>query len=533
MGAWDVAVVASAHHRTAHITTTGRKGMPGLTGEVQLRERLSKDPSAILVEYVSGPKIRNELDVLFDPQMQIHIAHTLMLMERNIIPDADGVTILRELLAMNERGANGITPDYTLEDLYSHIEKHLVMTLGADVAGRMHTARSRNDLGVTVWRMVLRSDLLKVRESLLRLREVVLRLADEHAEVVMPGYTHSQHAQPITLGYYFAAFADVLARDARRIDAAYATNNCNPLGAAALTTTGFPIDRLATTRRLGFDGLVEVGFDAVASRDDAEEASCALAMLGVHLARVAEDLFVWHTTEFALVEFSDDFANVSSIMPQKKNPGLLEYVKKNAGHLIGTSTQVLAAVKGSWFTDASDATDGGNEPMVDACHKAIACMEALAGGLSSMEVKADRMLHLARIGYGTMTEVADTIVRESGVSFRVAHNIVGKTVVRAVADRLDADQITPEMFEQASQDLFKRPLGVSEESIRQALDPTENIRRRTVQGGTAPEELRRMIAERNQALARDRERFAADRTRVEESKSAVVAEARSLVASAE
>src|SRR5690606_8219744 len=265
-----------------------------------------------------------------------------------------------------------------------------------------------------------------------------LDLAERYAETIMPGYTHSQHAQPITLGYYFAAFADVLARDARRIDAAYATNNCNPLGAAALTTTGFPIDRAQTTRSLGFDGLVENGYDAVASRDDAEEATCALAILGVHLARLAEDLFVWHTAEFGLVEFSDDYANVSSIMPQKKNPGLLEFVKKEAGHLIGSATQALAAIKGSWFTDASDASDGGNDPAMEACQTAVACLEVLAGALGSMEVRADHMLHLARTGYGTMTEVADTIVRDSGISFREAHNIVGKTVVQALADDLAA-----------------------------------------------------------------------------------------------
>lgn len=497
--------------------------------EVQLRERLSKDPSQTLVTYMSGPKIRRQFEVLFEPQMQIHLAHCVMLMNQQIIPHEDGVAILRELLTLNEQGASAIEIDYRLEDLYSHIERYLVRILGADVAGRLHTARSRNDLGVTVWRMVLRSDLLAVRRSLLHLRSVVLELAERYAETVMPGYTHSQHAQPITLGYYFAAFADVLARDQRRIDAAYITNNCNPLGAAALTTTGFPIDRQATTHSLGFGGLVENGFDAVASRDDSEEASCALAILGLHLSRVAEDLFVWHTSEFALIEFGDDFANVSSIMPQKKNPGLLEFVKKEGGHLIGDSTRVLAAVKGSWFTDASDATDGGNDPLIDACKAAIACCEVLAGGLASMDVRAERMLALARAGYGTMTEVADTIVRDSGVSFRVAHNIVGKTVAKAVADGLPADQITHAMLDQTSQELFNRPLGVSDAAIRQALDPVENIRRRNVQGGTAPEELSRMIRDRNESLAADRARLEDDVTTIQESKEALLREARTVV----
>lgn len=493
---------------------------------VQLRERLSKDPSAILVEHVTGPKIRQQFAVAFEPQMQVHLAHCLMLINQGIISGEDGARILAGLLELYEQGPSAIEIDYALEDLYSHIERHLVRQLGADVAGRLHTARSRNDLGVTTWRIVLRNDLLHVREALHNLRAVVLDLAERYAETIMPGYTHSQHAQPITLGYYFAAFADVLARDARRIDAAYATNNCNPLGAAALTTTGFPIDRAQTTRSLGFDGLVENGYDAVASRDDAEEATCALAILGVHLARLAEDLFVWHTAEFGLVEFSDDYANVSSIMPQKKNPGLLEFVKKEAGHLIGSATQALAAIKGSWFTDASDASDGGNDPAMEACQTAVACLEVLAGALASMEVRADRMLHLARTGYGTMTEVADTIVRDSGISFREAHNIVGKTVVQALADDLAADELTHEMFERSSQELFGRPLGVTPEAIRDALDPTENIRRRTVQGGPAPAELGRMLRERRQALDADRQRLNADQTQVKEAREQLLTEAR-------
>lgn len=497
-----------------------------MSAEVQLRERLSKDPSSVIVEYMSGPKIRLQRQVLFEPQMQIHLAHCLMLMEREIIPAQDGVAVLVALVDLHEKGVEAIELDYTLEDLYSHIEKRLILELGADVAGRLHTARSRNDLGVTVWRMVLRDRLLAVRASVLRLRTVLLALAEQHAEVVMPGYTHSQHAQPITLGYYLAAFADVLARDQRRIDAAYVTSDANPLGAAALTTTGFPIDRMATTRRLGFQQLLENGFDAVASRDDAEEAACALAVLGVHLARLAEDLFVWHTSEFGLIEFSDDYANVSSIMPQKKNPGLLEFVKKEAGHLIGSSTQVLAAVKGSWFTDASDASDGGNDPLLEGCSTAVACLELLAGSLFSMEVRAERMLALAWTGYGTMTEVADTIVRESGVSFRVAHNIVGKTVAGAVADRLAANEITHAMLEQTSQELFNRPLGVSSEAIQQALDPAENIRRRTVQGGPAPEELRRMLRERAVLLRQDQQQSESDQRRVTESREALLAEAR-------
>jgi argininosuccinate lyase len=481
---------------------------------VQLRERLSKDPSPTLVEYVSAPKIRTQLQYMFEPQMRIHFAHCVMLMKQGIISDADGATILRELRAMYDSGSDAITPDYSLEDVYSHIERHLIRKLGADVAGRLHTARSRNDMGVTSWRMVLRARLLEVRTSLLRTREVLLRKADEYKDAVAPGYTHSQHAQPITFGYFLAAFADVLERDARRLDAAYASNNLNPLGAAALTTTGFNIDRELTTHYLGFNEVLENGFDAVASRDDADEASCVLAMIGVHLSRIAEVLFVWHTSEFGFIEFDDEYANVSSIMPQKKNPGLLEFIKKKAGHLIGHSTQVLAASKSSWFTDAGDASDAGNEPLIEASASAIACLEMLAGALDSAEVRRERMADMARTGYGTMTEVADVIVRESGISFREAHNIVGKTVAVAVADGLDADEVTHEMLDATSQQLFSRPLGVSVDAIAQALDPAENINIRTTRGGPAPSEMSRMIKLRLATLSSDQQNHEAEVSRI-------------------
>lgn len=470
-------------------------------------------------------KVRQE--VLFTPQMQIHLAHCLMLKDQQIISDEVAQRLLTELLTLCEAGSPIVTTNYL------HLEQHLVSVLGADVGGQLHTARSRNDLGVTAWRMVLRELLLNVRDSMLNLRETLLTKADEYAETVMPGYSHSQHAQPITLGYYLAAFADVLARDAHRIESAYTTTNRSPLGAAALTTTGFPIDRQATANRLGFDGLVENALDAVASRDDAEEASCALAVLGVHLARTAEDLFVWHTLEFGFIEFGGEYTGGSSIMPQKKNPGILELIKRQSGYLIGTSTQVLAAARGAWFTDAGDAKEAGNDPLLSATDSAIACLEILSGALRTMEIKPDRMLKLAQIGFGTMTEVADTIVRETGRSFHVAHDIVGRTVAVAHQSGKLADEITPEMLEDVSRELLNEPLGVSRDAILEALNPVENIRRRTVTGGPAPSELRRMLSQRQAQLIEDRNRLTSERERLAECQRQVLAEAKAFVGTVE
>lgn len=499
-----------------------------MTGEAHLRERLSKDPAPALVRYLTGPKLQRELAAVFFPQLHVHLAHGLMLIERGIIARADGVAILRALLDLHDQGPAAIVPDPALEDLYSHVERHLIAVLGPDVGGRLHTGRSRNDLGVTQWRLALRDRLLAVRAALQRLRAVILDQAERHAETTMPGYTHSQHAQPVTLGYYLAAFADVLARDARRLAAAYAEVNRSPLGAAALTTTGFPIDRRATMRRLGFDRLVENAFDAVASRDDAEEAAAMLALLGVHLARVAEDCFVWCTAEFGFIEFGDEYCAVSSIMPQKKNPTVLEFVKREAGRLIGLATGVLAGVKGAWFTDAADATDAGNEPLLEGTEAAIACLELLAGSLTTLRVDAARMLQGARVGFGTMTELADTLVREAGLSFRLAHNIVGQTVTRALAEGKRADELTLAMLDATARELFGRGLAIAPDAIARALDPVANIRLRTVEGGPAPAELRRMLTRARQELAEDEARLERERTAVETSRRGLLAEARTV-----
>lgn len=469
-------------------------------------------------------KVRQE--ALFAPQMHIHLAHCLMLKDQRIISNEVARHLLSELLTLLETDSPIVTTNYL------HLDNHLVSVLGADVGGQLHTARSRNDLGVTAWRMVLRRLLLNVRGSMLDLRETLLDKADEYVEIVMPGYSHSQHAQPITLGFYLAAFADVLARDTLRIESAYATTNRSPLGAAALTTTGFPIDRKSTASRLGFDGLVENALDAVASRDDAEEASTALAVLGVHLARTAEDLFVWHTFEFNFVAFGDEYTGGSSIMPQKKNPGLLEFIKRQSGYLIGTSTQVLAAARGAWFTDAGDAKEAGNDPLLSATDSAIACLDVLSGALRTMTINPDRMLKLAHTGFGTMTEVADTIVRETGRSFRVAHDIVGRTVAVAIQSGKLADEITPAMLEDATMEVLNEPLGVRHNAILKALDPVENIRCRTVTGGPASSELRRMLADRQSQLAVERNRLISERERLAGCERKLVADAKAFAGTA-
>ncbi len=476
---------------------------------VQLRERVREKPSEDLVRYVNAPALARELRVAFEPQMQIHLAHTVMLARQNIIGRDDARAILGALTEIHAAGPAGIEIDHGLEDMYSHLERALIRRIGPDVGGRMHTGRSRNDLGVTTARMVLRASLLDLLDRVLAFHRVLVDLAARHVETVMPGLTHSQHAQIITLGYYLAAFADVVSRDLARLEAAYGRVNRNPLGAAALTTTGFPLDRQLTTALLGFDGLVENAYDAIVSRDDVVEAAGAVALLMTNLSRLAEDLWIWSTLEFGYAELADRYCSVSSIMPQKKNPGVLEKLKALSAEALGDATAAFAAVKNVSFSECGDAQAGANPPLHRAIDAAITALDLLGGVLPSTTFHAERMRRLAEIGFATMTELADTIVRETGMSFRMAHNVVGKTVSRAVDEGKTAMGLTTGMLDESCQDLFGHPLGLSPEALSRALDPWENVCVRTVTGGPAPAEMARMLADAGarQTAAEERQRL--------------------------
>jgi argininosuccinate lyase len=473
--------------------------------EVSIRERVKKPPSQTMIDSYYRPSMARAYQYHFDIEIWIHLAHCLMLDRQAIIGRPDAREIMRALLGLQAKGVEALGVDYTLEDLYTYVERFLTKTLGPEVGGRLHTGRSRNDLHVTTWRMTLRGLTLEVLTSLLELRRVILAQAARYAETVMPGYTHWQHAQPVTLGYYLLAFADVLERDFARTIAAYRRTNHSPLGAGALTTTAFPLDRHYTAAALGFAGLMEIAYDGVASRDDAHETASALAIMMTNVSRLAVDLQAWSTMEYRFIELGDQHCSVSSIMPQKKNPAALEHLKAEAGQVTGYLMATLSCSKNTAFADVSDGVSAVNDPVTSAAVKTHRGLRLMADVLDAITVSPERMLHFAEIGFGTATELADVIVRETGLSFRMAHNVVATVVAEAIEAGRVATDITADDLDGAAQTLFGRTLGVSAEAVRAALDPTENVRRRTVTGGPAPENMRSMLAEREANLARDRE----------------------------
>jgi len=470
---------------------------------VQLRERVKDPPAEALVAAYYRPAVANSIRFVFHPEMRAHLAHGLMLAERGIVNPVDIARTLRVILELDAAGPAALAIDFTQEDLYSYVERHLVNVLGPDVGGRLHTGRSRNDLNVTTWRIALRDRLIGSLQDLCALRRTLLDLAERHVETVMPGYTHTQHAQPISLGYYLLSAGDMLARDHSRLAAALSRCNLSPLGAGALTTTGFPIDRESVARRLGFAGLVESAYDAVSGRDDAHEAAAALAILMTGMSRLATDLQAWNTAEFGFIELADAYSSVSSIMPQKKNPQALEYLKSATAQVTGALTAALAASKNTSFSDVNDGVSSVNVPVLEAVERTRSAVAVLEGVLATMTVRPETMAQSAANGYGTATELADVIVRESGLSFRKAHNIVGRVVREAIAAGRAAPAITSDDIDAASRALFGIELAVPQDAVRRALDPRENLRSRTVLGGPAASEMARMIGDRRRRLAED------------------------------
>ncbi len=483
---------------------------------VSLRERVKSPPAQTMVDSYFAPAVAAGIRYQFAGEMRVHLAHAVMLLDRGIVSRDDIARIIGLLLELEAAGPQILAIDYNQEDLYSYIERYIVEKLGPETGGRLHTGRSRNDLHTTTWRLSLRSRLLDLVDAVNGLRETLLSMAEAHIGTVMPGYTHTQHAQPISFGYYLLSANDMVERDFRRLMGALGCCDRSPLGSGALATTGFPIDREMTARLLGFEGLVEIGYDGVSIRDDLQEAAGALAIMMTGISRVATDLQTWNTMEFGFLELDDAYSSVSSIMPQKKNPQALEHVKAVAAMAIGTMNTVLAASKNTSLADVNDGVTAANAPAIEMIEKATRSLRVFEGALRTLTVKPDVMLHSAEIGFGTATELADIIVRETGLSFRMAHNIVGRVVRETIEGGRTALTITTADLDDASSALFGHTLGIDEDVVRKALDPAENLKSRTVTGGPAPERMNEMIARRKVSFAADVDRIAAIRKRLED-----------------
>ncbi|MEI2418573.1 argininosuccinate lyase [Orrella sp. JC864] len=465
-------------------------------------------------------------DLIYRPRLQdfaggfgyltaINEAHVLMLHKQGLIDAPVAQAIGRALIEMGQAGPGVVELDPQREDAYFNYEAHLIAKVGVDVGGRMHTARSRNDILATMDRMRSRDLVISLLDEIHAVRETALAQAERYAAVVMPGYTHLQPAQPITYGFYLAAVAQALERDGQRLAAAYAHIDRCPMGAGAFAGTPYEIDREETARLLGFPAVIANTMDAVASRDFAFEVLGALAVLAATWSRIAQDYFVWSTDEFGLVDFPDSVAGTSSIMPQKKNPVVLEYLKGRAGQVLGQYTAAIAALKGTNFSHTGDANRESIGAFWPAVQDSLASLRLLRLVLETAAPREDAMSRRARQNFCAATDLADAIVVRAGLSFRQSHHIVGAVVREAMDKGLPADGISLEMVQRAARQQLGRALGLSEEDVRQSLDPAYSVTRRR-QGGPAPETVRALAAQARAALIADRQQNQARRQALED-----------------
>jgi argininosuccinate lyase len=415
-----------------------------------------------------------------------------MLAEQRIISPTVAQSLARALIGIESEGAAAIDADPALEDVHFNFEAELIARTSPEIGGRMHIGRSRNDMGATIDRMRSRAACLHIARELNALRSAVLHQARANAGVVMSGYTHLRPAQPVTFGFYLLGIAYALERDYRRISNAYETINQCSMGAAAMAGTSFPIDRERVAGLLGFDGLAEHALDAVASRDFLLELAAACTILGVTWSRLAQDLYVWSTDEFGLLQFADDVAGTSSIMPQKKNPVVMEFLKATGAENIGALVSMLSTMRASHFTNSIDgvrSSTGGAWQIMETTARSLVMARLI---VASCSPDRKRMLDLARRNFSTLTDLADLLVRECDLSFREAHHLAGAAVRIAIERGLDSSRIDREILEQAAQDTLGRAVRISSELALSSNDPERSIHQRISRGSASPTEIERM-----------------------------------------
>jgi argininosuccinate lyase len=418
-------------------------------------------------------------------------AHAAMLRDQGIIAEADAAAILGGLDQISEEyDRDGVPERVELEDIHMTVEHRLSELIG-EPAGRLHTARSRNDQVATDFRLWVRNACDEAVAAIRALQRTLVERAEEHAEAVMPGFTHLQVAQPVTLGHHLMAYYEMLRRDLSRFsDARGRINEC-PLGSAALAGTGFPIDRLATADALGFDGATANSLDSVSDRDFALDYLTTAAQCSLHLSRLAEELIIWASAPFGFVKLSDQFSTGSSIMPQKRNPDAAELVRGHSGRIIGALTSLMVTMKGLPLAYSKDMQDD-KEPVFEAYDLLMLSLQAMTGMIKTIEFVPERMRAAAAQGYSTATDLADWLVREADVPFREAHHITGRAVKAAEERGCDLAELPLEILKDIDGRIDRR--------VYDVLSVEASVRSRTSYGGTAPERVREQIAKAKEEL---------------------------------
>jgi argininosuccinate lyase len=430
---------------------------------------------------------------LAEAVLEVNKAHVVMLMEEKIVQLPEGAKILSSLDKIDSKKL-----DPNAEDVHMAMEESVIAGTGPEIGGNLHIAKSRNDQVTTAIRMVLRQELQELMQLTLNMQQSLVDTASKHTQTIILEYTHLQPAQPVTFAHYLMSHTDALGRDLERLKSAYSRVNRCPLGAGALATTSFPINRKKTAALLGFDEVMENSIDAVGSRDYIVETQAALTLLAVNLSRLAEDLIIWSSPEFGTIELPDEFTSTSSIMPQKKNPEVLEVIRARASHVLGDFVAASAAIKSLPTTYNLDFQEITPKlwSSIDNLSTSLDMFAKLIPGIKVSNNVEDK----AASGFVGATELANIFVRKYNIAFRTSHKIAGAIVKSLIDSNKTLIDVTPELVQKIALDNVNIKLTAKKQDLLECTNPRKLVEMYKVLGGPSPKEVYRAIKAKNKTL---------------------------------
>jgi argininosuccinate lyase len=448
-----------------------------------------------VVEFTSSIKSDKKL---FEAVIKINEAHVAMLMEQKIINQQHGAKLLHALTELDSE----MKLDPSIEDVHLAVEEEVNKKVGLETGGNLHIAKSRNDQVATAIRMELRINLLELMNCVTELQDTLIELAKKHTETLVPAYTHLHPAQPVTFAHILLAYVDGLERDLKRLEETFPRVNMCPMGAGAIATTSFPINRDRTAELLGFSKVLENSIDAVGSRDFILETLANLTLLAIDVSRMAEDLIVWSSPDFGIIDLPESFAFTSSIMPQKKNPDVLEAIRARMSQILGNFLASATTMKAL--------PSGYNLDMQEITPKLWDSLETVADSLC-MHSKLVKNLKVSKnvfskpvLKFATTTELANMLVKKHDVPFRTSHRIVGAVVKTLLDKKLALSDLTPELLNKTAKDSAGITVAIKLADIKDSIDPKKFVESHKTMGGPAPAEVKRMLKNREQLTSQSK-----------------------------
>jgi len=463
-----------------------------------------------VVEFTASIKSDKKL---LEAVIKINEAHVAMLMEQEIINQQHGAKLLQALTELDPE----MKLDPSVEDVHLAVEEEVNKKVGLETGGNLHIAKSRNDQVATAIRMALRTNLLELMNLVVKLQDSLTELAEKHTETLVPAYTHLHPAQPVTFAHILVSYVDALERSLKRLEETYPRVNLCPMGAGAIATTSFPINRDRTAELLGFSKVLENSIDAVGSRDFILETLANLTLLAIDVSRIVEDLILWSSPDFGIVDLPESFAFTSSIMPQKKNPDVLEVIRARMSQVLGNfvaSATTMKALPSGYNLDLQEITP----KLWESIETVAASVDMLSKLAKNLNVNKN-VFSKPILKFATTTELANLLVKKYNVPFRTSHKIVGALVKTLLDKKLALSDLTPELLNKTAEDSAGIALAVKLADIKDSIDPQKFVESHKTMGGPAPAEVKRMLKNRKQLTSQSKMSLKEQKSRLEEADS--------------